>query len=168
MCNPPFYESSTDLVASAASKSRPPLSACTGAEVEMVTPGGEVAFVNAMVSESKILRDRCQWYTSMLGKYSSVEIITKNIRDAGIQNFAVKDLVQGNKTKRWAVAWSWGSMRPTEVCLDSIIAIPSGLCSSSFRVWREAIRQFQSISFLFLQNTSCHYLRNPSMPVLEI
>ena len=81
----------------------------------MVTPGGEIAFVSRMIDESKILKHRCQWYTSMLGKYSSVEIVIGNLRGAGIDNWAVKDLVQGNKTKRWAVAWSWGSMRPRQV-----------------------------------------------------
>lgn len=87
----------------------------------MVTPGGEVAFVSRMIDESKELGDRCQWYTSMLGKYSSVEIIIENIKGTGIVNWAVKDLVQGNKTKRWAVAWSWGSMRPVEVSPQYIV-----------------------------------------------
>lgn len=68
-----------------------------------------------MIDESKILRDRCQWYTSMLGKYSSVEIIVGNLIGAGVDNWAVKDLVQGNKTRRWAVAWSWVTMRPSHV-----------------------------------------------------
>lgn len=85
----------------------------------MVTPGGEIAFVSRMIDESKILKDRCQWYTSMVGKYSSVEIIVGNLRGAGVDNWAVKDLVQGNKTKRWAVAWSWGSMRPSHVSATS-------------------------------------------------
>ncbi len=115
MCNPPFYASTTDLLASGAAKSRPPHSACTGSEVEMVTPGGEIAFVSRMIDESKILKERCQWYTSMLGKYSSIEVIVENLKGAGVGNWAVKDLVQGNKTRRWAVAWSWGSMRPSQV-----------------------------------------------------
>lgn len=127
MCNPPFYASTADLLASAAAKSRPPHSACTGADIEMVTPGGEVAFVSRMIDESKILKDRCQWYTSMLGKYSSLEIIVGNLRGAGVVNWAVKDLVQGNKTKRWVVGWSWGSMRPSSVNL-----IP-GITNGSYR-----------------------------------
>ena len=115
MCNPPFYSSAADLQASAAAKSRPPNSACTGAEVEMITPGGEVGFVSRMIDESKVLDERCQWFTSMLGKASSVEAIIRKAKEAGVDNWAVKDLVQGNKTKRWAIAWSWWSLRPTEV-----------------------------------------------------
>ena len=115
MCNPPFYASTADYLSSAASKSRPPNSACTGADVEMVTPGGEIAFVTRMINESKALKDRCQWFTSMLGKYSSVEVIVENLKGAGIVNWAVKYLVQGNKTRRWAVGWSWQDMRPNQV-----------------------------------------------------
>ena len=115
ICNPPFYSSASELEACAKSKSRPPSSACTGADIEMVTPGGEVAFVSRMVDESRHLRYRCQWYTSMLGKASSVEAMVNKLKDAGVDNWAVKDLIQGNKTKRWAVAWSWSDFRPTEV-----------------------------------------------------
>lgn len=82
----------------------------------MVTTGGEVAFVGRMIDESKILGDRCQWYTSMLGKYTSVENVVECLVAAGINNWAVKDLIQGNKTRRWSIAWSWGNMRPSQVC----------------------------------------------------
>lgn len=115
MCNPPFYSSTADLLSSAMAKSRPPHSACTGADIEMVTPGGEVAFVSRMIEESTFLKDRCQWYTSMLGKYSSVEVIVERLRAVGVDNWAVQDLVQGNKTRRWAIAWSWGPMRSSQV-----------------------------------------------------
>ncbi|CAD6576060.1 MAG: hypothetical protein ASARMPRED_007590 [Alectoria sarmentosa] len=138
ICNPPFYASTSDLLSSAAAKSRPPRSACTGADVEMVTPGGEIAFVSRMIDESKILKDSCQWYTSMLGKYSSVEVIIENLRGAGVENWAVKDLVQGNKTRRWAVAWSWGSMRPSHDVARGTSTLPKHLLpffsESSFNV----------------------------------
>ena len=136
-CNPPFYASTADLMASAASKSRPPHSACTGADAEMVTPGGEVGFVARMIDESKNLGERCQWYTSMLGKSSSVDIVVKKIRDAAVDNWAVKDLVQGSKTKRWAVAWSWGALRPSEVSssipdLHCSLRVKTGYCQKHF------------------------------------
>ena len=83
--------------------------------MEMVTTGGEVAFVSRMIDESKTLGERCQWYTSMLGKHSSVETIIESLREAGVRNWAVKDLIQGKKTRRWSVAWSWTNMRPSQV-----------------------------------------------------
>lgn len=115
MCNPPFYSSPQDLLSSAAAKSRPPHSACTGAEIEMVTPGGEVHFVSRMIEESLVLRDRCQWYTSMLGKLSSVGEVVEKLKSAHVSNWAVTEFVQGGKTRRWAVAWSYGTRRPRQV-----------------------------------------------------
>lgn len=115
ICNPPFHASTSELHASAAAKSRPPHSACTGADVEMVTPGGETAFVSRIIQESVALKTRCQWYTSMLGKLSSVGTIVEKLKEIGVENFAVKEFVQGGKTRRWGVAWSWGPMRPRQV-----------------------------------------------------
>lgn len=123
MTNPPFYESEKELLSSAKQKSRPPLSACTGAPVEMVCEGGEVAFVSRLISESLILRERVQWYSSMLGKLSSLEIIIDELHENGIDNYSVTELVQGAKTRRWAVAWSFGPMRPSQATARGMAAL---------------------------------------------
>lgn len=114
MTNPPFYFSQDEMVSSAKAKARPPHSACTGAPVEMVCEGGELAFVGRMLAESLVLRDRVQWYTSMFGKGSSIEVFVERLRQNGIDNFAVTEFIQGNKTRRWAVGWSFGAMRPAQ------------------------------------------------------
>lgn len=114
MTNPPFYESEADLARSAKKKARPPNSACTGAPVEMVVEGGEVAFVGRLLEESLLLRDRVQWYTSMFGRLPSVQEFIGKLREHGIDNYAVTEFVQGKKTKRWAVGWSYGAMRPSD------------------------------------------------------
>lgn len=103
------------MLTSAAKKSRPPSSACTGAPVEMVCEGGEVAHVERLLQESLVLREKgARWYTSMLGKVTSLEVLVGRLREEGVDNFAVKEFIQGNKTKRWAVGWSFGGMRPGE------------------------------------------------------
>ncbi|PGG97382.1 23S rRNA (-N6)-methyltransferase [Blastomyces parvus] len=112
MCNPPFYESRDELISAAKAKQRPPFSACTGAEVEMITAGGEVAFVNRMIKESVKLRDRVQWYTSMVGKFSSVATLLTILHEEGNKNWAVAEFVQGSKTRRWGIGWSWMDYRP--------------------------------------------------------
>ena len=147
MCNPPFYASSADLLASAASKSRPPRSACTGADVEMVTPGGEVAFVSCIIAESKRLGRRCQWYTSLLGKSSSIEPVVERLKEAGADNWAATDLVQGYRTRRWAIAWSWGSLRPTEVHCNACST--RVLTDVNSRPFPGAPQQFRNICFHF-------------------
>jgi 23S rRNA A1618 N6-methylase RlmF len=62
MCNPPFYSSITDVQKSRDKKLLGPNGVCTGAEVEMITSGGEGAFVKRMVDESFApeLRTRCR------------------------------------------------------------------------------------------------------------
>jgi 23S rRNA (adenine1618-N6)-methyltransferase len=82
----------------------------------MVTSGGEVSFVSRMIDESLQLRERVQWCTSMLGKLSSVSVLIERLAELGNNNYAVTEFVQGNKTRRWAIAWSWGDLRPTVVC----------------------------------------------------
>ncbi|KAH8809134.1 hypothetical protein F5884DRAFT_858636 [Xylogone sp. PMI_703] len=127
MCNPPFYESTQEMLASAESKQRPPFSACTGSETEMVTPGGEVAFVSRKIDESLILQNRVQWYTSMVGKLSSISVLIKKLRDNNINNYAVTEFVQGNKTRRWAIGWSFGDLRPRVDVARGLHGLPKGL-----------------------------------------
>lgn len=119
MCNPPFYSSHEEMAQSAEAKARVPSSVCTGTEVEMVTPGGEVAFVTRMIEESLQLRNKIQWYTSMLGKLSSVSVLVETLMKHDNHNYAVTEFVQGSKTKRWAIAWSWGDRRPSMACLTT-------------------------------------------------
>jgi 23S rRNA (adenine1618-N6)-methyltransferase len=114
MCNPPFYASDEDMVCSAEKKARPPNSVCTGAPVEMVCEGGEVAFVSRLLDDSLLFRERVQWYTTMFGKLTSLQEFVGKLREKGIDNYAVTEFVQGNKTKRWGLGWSFGSMRPSD------------------------------------------------------
>ena len=115
MCNPPFYSSAEDLAISSAGKSGPPSAVCTGAEVEMICPGGDAGFVLRMVEESRELKDTVRWYTSMLGKLSSVHQVIDRLKEIGINNWAVTLLRAGNKTRRWAVGWSYGDRRHSNV-----------------------------------------------------
>ncbi|GAA5932418.1 hypothetical protein JCM1841_001381 [Sporobolomyces salmonicolor] len=73
MCNPPFYASQDEIAASLAAKELEPFAVCTGASNEMLTPGGEVAFVSRMIDESLSLGStKIRWFTSLLGKFSSI------------------------------------------------------------------------------------------------
>ncbi|KAK6827331.1 hypothetical protein PG987_010672 [Apiospora arundinis] len=124
MTNPPFYESEEELRDLAARKALPPASACTGAPHEMVysvdnqnenetkREGGEVGFIQRLLDESLVLRERVQWYTAMVGKQSSLGIVVDRLRAASIDNYAVAQFVQGHKTRRWAVGWSFETRRP--------------------------------------------------------
>ena len=93
----------------------------------MVTSGGEVAFVSKMIEESLVLRDRVQWYTSMLGKHSSVEVLVNKLREKGVSNYGVTEFVQGNKTRRWGIAWSYEDLRPKLEVARGLSSLAKGL-----------------------------------------
>lgn len=143
MTNPPFYESEEEMLKSAASKARPPNSACTGAPVEMVCAGGEVAFVGRILDESLRLKERVQWYTSMFGMVSSLEIMVQKLKEHRVDNYAVTEFVQGKKTRRWAVAWSFGPMRPSQNVCRGMKATP----------WRKILPNVVEVEVLTFQKT---------------
>ncbi|OMP82170.1 putative methyltransferase-like protein [Diplodia seriata] len=118
ICNPPFFSSIADWKASISGegKDKGPNSVCTGAEVEMVTEGGDLGFVLRMVEESCVHKEKVAWYTSMLGKLSSTIKLVEKLRELGCRNWAVCCLGAQHKTRRWAVGWSWRDLRPrTEI-----------------------------------------------------
>lgn len=78
----------------------------------MICEGGDVGFVSRILEESLQLRERVQWYSSMLGRLASAQQLVAKLREHGISNFAVTNVKAGHKTRRWAVAWSFGDLRP--------------------------------------------------------
>ena len=52
MCNPPYYSSAEEIEHSSQVKAVEPNSVCTGGENEMITDGGEEAFVKRMIDDS--------------------------------------------------------------------------------------------------------------------
>lgn len=112
MCNPPFYSSDEDMARAYGGKAMPPSAVCTGSTNEMICDGGDVGFVERILNESLQLRDRVQWYSSMLGRLASAQQLVAKLREHGITNFAVTNLKAGKKTRRWAVAWSFSDLRP--------------------------------------------------------
>ncbi|GAB7342360.1 hypothetical protein MBLNU457_g0578t3 [Dothideomycetes sp. NU457] len=128
LCNPPFYSSLAEMTESNNAKSRPPSATCTGSENEMICPGGDIGFVSRILDESLLLRGKVQWYTSMLGKLSSVHALVAKLKENNIDNYAVTSLRAGKKTRRWAVGWSFDDCRPSSaVCRGkevSVVALP--------------------------------------------
>jgi len=127
LTNPPFYPSASSLNESAIQKSLPPSSVCTGSPSEMIYPGGETAFVSRIITESLSMKHRVQWYSSMLGLYSSISAIINLLKSHSITNYAVTEFIQGSRTRRWGIAWSFGDWRPTIKESRNIPSLPKTL-----------------------------------------
>ncbi|XP_046680018.1 U6 small nuclear RNA (adenine-(43)-N(6))-methyltransferase-like [Homalodisca vitripennis] len=108
VCNPPFFSSEEELEPQnvARSPSRPPpRNAMTGASWELVTPGGEVAFVESIIQDSLKLKDKVRVYSVMLGHKTSVGKILAALKKPEVQKVTSYKFCQG-RTTRWGIAWT--------------------------------------------------------------
>ncbi|GMK58629.1 hypothetical protein CspeluHIS016_0600710 [Cutaneotrichosporon spelunceum] len=107
MCNPPFFASPGEVLASRALKGPAP-GAPTAAVNEEVTRGGEEAFVGAMVAESVAL-GQVRWFTSLVGRYENLHALVRLVRGV-TDNYYVVSLRQA-QTARWVLIWGFGKER---------------------------------------------------------
>ncbi|KAK4520750.1 uncharacterized protein ATC70_006630 [Mucor velutinosus] len=114
MCNPPFYSSQEEIDQGLLNKELEPSAICTGSDNEMITKGGEFAFIKLMVMESLQLQQQIHWYTSMIGMKRTIRPLVRLLNDQGITNYTITNFTQG-KTVRWAIAWSFHPERPVHV-----------------------------------------------------
>lgn len=127
MCNPPFFGTKEEALATFAKDQRP-FAACTGADVEMITPGGEVAYVRRMIDESTILWDKVEWYTVQLGKLTSLHAIVKMLKEEfGCRNWVVNVLQPSGQTVRWVLGWSWMPYRAPDEATRHKSLVGTGL-----------------------------------------
>ncbi|GAA5888406.1 hypothetical protein JCM6882_008610 [Rhodosporidiobolus microsporus] len=133
MCNPPFYASEEEIASSLAAKELEPFAVCTGAENELVTAGGEVAFVSRMIEESLELgKTKIRWFTSLLGKFSSIAPLVELLKSHKLANYAVTPLPPQGQTTRWVLAWSLQDYRfPAELLYPSPLEASSSPTSAN-------------------------------------
>ncbi|KAJ1644743.1 hypothetical protein IWQ61_010386 [Dispira simplex] len=123
MCNPPFYESHREIHRLRQKKSRPPHAVNQAQSNELVVEGGEVGFINRMIVESCRWRTRIRWYSSLVGKASSLTAVVRLLRDNHVINFGITELQQGY-TRRWVVVWTFQPQRLLPLDQDTL---PLGL-----------------------------------------
>ena len=61
----------------------------------MITAGGEEQFVGDMVTESLALGTQVTWYTSMLGRKTSLDHILGRLAECGVARVATTEFKQG-------------------------------------------------------------------------
>ncbi|XP_065369138.1 U6 small nuclear RNA (adenine-(43)-N(6))-methyltransferase [Calliphora vicina] len=108
LCNPPFFDSQSEANnKTRKSGKRPPPHNCpTGYKEELSCQGGEVKFVQQIIEESLLFKEKIRVFTSMLGLKSSLMHVLNILKSKDIDNFCSTEFHQGNTT-RWGVAWSY-------------------------------------------------------------
>lgn len=114
ICNPPFHSSAAEALKSSKRKvknltgqkvSIPKLN-FSGLNNELVYQGGEYKFIRNMVSESKVYRKNCLWFSSLVSKESNLKKVYKCIQNNNALDIRTINIRTGNKISR-IVAWTY-------------------------------------------------------------
>lgn len=111
MCNPPFYGSRGEAVASAVKKWRKLGLAGTGqsfagTDDELYTRGGEPAFLRTMITESQHFARQVGCFTTLVSKGGYLRAATQQLDQVGAREVITIPMGQGNKQSR-VLAWRY-------------------------------------------------------------
>lgn len=110
MCNPPYFDSPEE-------KFQRDDTVCVATDGELATAGGEEEFVRQMVRESAEIGVRVSWFTTLLGKKSSLKPLLRYIQTFDVTDVQHTTFVQG-KNSRWAIAWTFDPDVKASVILE--------------------------------------------------
>ncbi|MBK9735396.1 MAG: 23S rRNA (adenine(1618)-N(6))-methyltransferase RlmF [Saprospiraceae bacterium] len=114
ICNPPFHASPEEALLGnlrkvknlKLGKEEKSTLNFGGQQHELWCKGGEHEFVQNMIVESKMYRDNCFWFTTLISKQSNLKRAYQAQEKAGIQESRTIPMGQGNKTSR-ILAWTF-------------------------------------------------------------
>jgi 23S rRNA (adenine1618-N6)-methyltransferase len=119
MCNPPFHASLAEARegtqrkwqnlgksgSEAGAKTNSSLN-FGGQDAELWCPGGELAFIERMITESAQIATHCFWFTTLVSKSTSLPGIYAALKHAKVQEQRTIAMTQGQKQSRF-VAWTF-------------------------------------------------------------
>ncbi|MFA5171451.1 MAG: 23S rRNA (adenine(1618)-N(6))-methyltransferase RlmF [Sulfuriferula sp.] len=115
LCNPPFHATPAEARAGsqrkwqnlgkAKNQDEPALN-FGGKDAELWCVGGELNFIQRMISESAQIPTRCYWFTTLVSKSASLPGIYAALKLAGVQEYKTITMNQGQKQSR-LVAWTF-------------------------------------------------------------
>lgn len=117
MCNPPFHTSMAEAQAGSQRKwnnlgkekqadATTPILNFGGRDAELWCPGGELAFIERMITESASIPGRCFWFSTLVSKSDNLPALKaalKRVKALEIKEIAMS---QGNKQSRF-LAWTF-------------------------------------------------------------
>ena len=113
LCNPPFHASPTDAVRGSQRKwknlgkttgKQVPLLNFGGQAAELWCPGGEAAFIERMIRESRTFATQVGWFTCLVSKASNLPVLQAALRREQASETRVVAMAQGQKQSRF-LAW---------------------------------------------------------------
>ena len=120
MCNPPFHASAAEAAEGNLRKRRNLGTAKGGARPrnfggqpsELWCPGGELAFILRMITQSIAMRDQCRWFTTLVSKSAHLPRLLDALREVRAAGVRVIEMAQGQKQSR-ILAWAFGGAERT-------------------------------------------------------
>lgn len=114
ICNPPFHESQAAADAGSARKVKN-LKGKIGKKVtlnfggksnELWCEGGEVAFIQKMIQESRVFKFNAFWFTAIVSKEENLKEIIIALKKARVADCQIIQMTHGNKKSRF-IAWTF-------------------------------------------------------------
>lgn len=121
MCNPPFHKSKKEAKEGSLRKIQN-LSKTTnkkltlnfgGQHNELWCEGGEVEFIFKMIDESKLYKNNCLWFTTLVSKKENLSKIYDKLNSYNPMQIETIQMTQGQKQTR-IVAWTFFSKNEQE------------------------------------------------------
>ena len=114
VCNPPFHASAEaaekgtqrKLKNLSGKKSKSKGLNFSGIHSELIYEGGEMAFIQNMITESKTYGKRCLWFSTLVSKQSTVKSIYRALEKIKGAQIKTIPMGTGNKSTR-IVAWTF-------------------------------------------------------------
>ncbi|MAD73511.1 MAG: 23S rRNA (adenine(1618)-N(6))-methyltransferase RlmF [Rheinheimera sp.] len=111
VCNPPFYASAVEAAAANQRKrfnlklaDSPQQRNFGGQQHELWCPGGELAFIGQMISESVAFASQVGWFSSLVSQQSHLKTLLAKARQAGAAEVKQINMQQGQKSSH-LLAW---------------------------------------------------------------
>lgn len=116
LCNPPFHASLEEAtrgsqrkwraLGKADPKRKLPVLNFGGQNNELWCEGGEIRFVNQLVSESVEAAQQVLWFSTLVSKVSNLPAVQAALKKVGARDIRVVEMGQGQKQSRF-VAWTF-------------------------------------------------------------
>ncbi|WP_374288843.1 23S rRNA (adenine(1618)-N(6))-methyltransferase RlmF [Pseudomonas fluvialis] len=116
LCNPPFHASASEAHSGSQRKWRNlgkldpsrqlPALNFGGQHNELWCPGGELAFIQQMIEESREHAAQVLWFSCLVSKAGNLPLLHARLRQVGARQIRQVDMAQGQKQSRF-LAWSF-------------------------------------------------------------